>query len=233
VAEAVVDLTRLAGLGPAAILGEILSRDALGMACSVDLDTLATMHGLVRVRVTDVMHYRRRQECGARRFAESKLPTEFGDFRCVVYESTLAPETYVALVMGDVSDLGGAVVGFHVESLIGDALGGPMADGHSRVQALMGAVARNGCGVLLYRRSKDFGSDWLVGSRNHPDPDTAAEILVDLGVREARLLPGSDFCASALQDYGVRIAGWIGDGDPAFFGPTEMLGQGGTRAHIR
>lgn len=209
-AEAAVDLVRLANLVPAGVLSGILSDDALGMANGVELDSLANRHGLVSVRIAELMRYRRRHEGVVRRRAEARIPTEFGAFRCVAYDSTSEDESYVALVWGDVPRPGPVFVGFHTESVVDDVFGGSVVGRRSRLYESMRSISQQMAGVLVY-----FRSDGVLGACSPSlsngaisgDKDAAAQILVDLGVQEVSLLPGGETYVEAMSAYGFRVSG--------------------------
>jgi len=209
-AEAAVDLVRLAGLASAVVMGEILSADALGMASRVELDALAGRLGVPSVRIAEVVAYRYRLEGVVRRAAEARLPTVFGDFRCVAYQSTIGDHTHVALVRGDVTRPGPVLVGIHTESVAEDVLGSALS-GYSQLQRTMRSISRQRAGVLIYLRSDDVLGTTSSDDRSEDTTlpgDVVAQILIDLGMQEVCLLPGADCYSAVLTKYGLGVSDW-------------------------
>ena len=99
--EAAVDLARMAGLQPAGVLCEVVTEDGLGMARLPDLEAFAARHGLLLVTIADIIRHRRQTERLVRRTGSARLPTEYGEFRCVAYQSVIDHETHLAFVMGE------------------------------------------------------------------------------------------------------------------------------------
>ncbi|MDQ1565301.1 MAG: 3,4-dihydroxy 2-butanone 4-phosphate synthase / cyclohydrolase, partial [Actinomycetota bacterium] len=102
--EAGVDLSRLAGLYPAAVLCEIVNDDASGtMARLPDLEQFAAEHGLVMISIADLVRYRRQREKLVRRVSEARIPSPFGDFTAYAYQSMIDGTEHIAMVRGEVS----------------------------------------------------------------------------------------------------------------------------------
>ena len=93
---------------------------ALGMARLPDLEAFARRHGLVLVTIADLIRHRRRHERLVSRTADARLPTEYGEFRCVAYQSVIDHETHLAFVMGDTVGKDNVLVRVHSECLTGD-----------------------------------------------------------------------------------------------------------------
>ncbi|HLA66385.1 MAG TPA: 3,4-dihydroxy-2-butanone-4-phosphate synthase, partial [Acidimicrobiia bacterium] len=125
--EAAVDLARLAGLYPAGVLCEIVNEDG-SMARLAELAAFAARHGIPIVSIADLISYRRHRERFVERIAEARIPTEYGDFTAVGYESMLDGTQHIALVKGDVADKEGVLVRVHSESLTGDVFGSLRCD---------------------------------------------------------------------------------------------------------
>src|SRR6478736_8982984 len=100
--EASVDIARIAGLTPAAVICEIMNDDGT-MARMPELELFAEKHGLKIISVADLVRYRIEKETLVRRVLESNLPTDHGIFRTIVFENEMNGETHVALVLGDVA----------------------------------------------------------------------------------------------------------------------------------
>src|SRR5256886_17239616 len=96
--EAAVDLARLAGCSPAGVICEVMNEDG-GMAPVPELIQLAGAHGLKILTIKDLIEYRVRKEKLVRRVATTRLPTEFGDFTAIAYDTTVDSRVPLALVM--------------------------------------------------------------------------------------------------------------------------------------
>src|SRR5690606_11780634 len=120
--EAAVDLTRMAGLYPAGVLCEIVNDDG-SMARVPDLVEFCQEHGLLMISIAELIRYRRQNEKLVKRVAEARIPTEWGDFTCYVYESLLDGEMHLALTKGAVQGQDDVLVRVHSECLTGDVFG--------------------------------------------------------------------------------------------------------------
>jgi len=226
--EASVDLARLAGLAPAGVLCEVVTEDGLGMARRPDLEAFAERHGLLLVTIADLIRYRRQTERLVRRTAEARLPTEYGEFRCVAYQSVIDQETHLAFVMGDPAGEPNVLVRVHSECLTGDVFGSKRCDCGAQLQEALKMIAREGLGVIVYLRGhegrgigiahklqayelQDAGFDTVdantelglpVDSREY---GIGAQILVDLGITTMRLLTNNPAKRGGLEGFGLQI----------------------------
>jgi 3,4-dihydroxy 2-butanone 4-phosphate synthase/GTP cyclohydrolase II len=226
--EAAVDLARMAGLEPAGVLCEVVTADGLGMARRVELERLAEEYGLVMISIADLIRYRRRQEKLVRLVAEARLPTEWGEFRCLAYQSLLDGETHVAFVMGEPKGEENVLVRMHSECLTGDVFGSQRCDCGTQLRSAMATIAEAGLGAVVYLRGhegrgiglahklqayelQDTGLDTLdanvalglpVDSREY---GIGAQILVDLGVTTMRLLTNNPAKRSGIEGFGLTI----------------------------
>src|SRR5919197_1450312 len=232
--EAGVDLARLAGLIPAAVICEIMNEDG-SMARVKDLIPYCRRHGLKMITVADLIKYRRRTERLVERVAVAYLPTEFGDFDVVGYRSLLDNKHHVALVKGDIPaavERGEAVmVRVHSECLTGDVFhslrcdcGQQLADALERIQA-------EGLGVLLYLSQEGRGIGLLNKLKAYKlqeggfdtvdanlelglpadlrDYGIGAQILVDLGLQSIRILTNNPKKIVGLEGYGLTVTDQI------------------------
>jgi len=238
--EAAVDLARLAGLPPAGVLCEVVSADRLSMARRPELEAFAAEHGLLLVTIADLVRYRRRTERLVRRVASAHLPTEWGEFDCVAYQSELDGETHLALVRGQPADRPDVLVRVHSECLTGDVFGSRRCDCGSQLHLAMRMIAEEGLGVIVYLRGhegrgigiaskldayelQDGGLDTVdanvhlglpVDSREY---GIGAQILVDLGISTMRLMTNNPAKRGGLEGYGLQIV----DRVPLLTEPTE------------
>jgi len=225
--EASVDLARLAGLIPAGIICEIMNDDGT-MARVPDLIAFCRQHGLKMVTVAELIRYRMKNERYVHRVGEALLPTPFGEFRMVAYESELDHESHVALVMGSEDDFGRSpvLVRMHTHCLAGDVFGAQWCDCHATIAASLRQIAERGQGALIYlhQTSKGFSIEkvnekpTLAFHREAREPGLpdhqrktqreigiGAQILSDLKIHEIRLLTNHPRKVPALEGYGIQI----------------------------
>jgi 3,4-dihydroxy 2-butanone 4-phosphate synthase/GTP cyclohydrolase II len=226
--EATVDLCRLAGKFPAGVLCEVVTADKSDMARLPELEEFAQRHGLPIVTIADLIRYRRRHEKLVKRVAEASLPTEFGTFHAYVFESVLDNEQHMALVYGDIENVGSTLVRVHSECLTGDALGSLRCDCGPQLRTALAKIAAEGAGVVVYLRGhegrgiglghkirayalQEEGHDTVdanleqglpVDSREY---GIGAQILVDLGVTSMRLMTNNPIKYGGLEGFGLNI----------------------------
>src|SRR5687767_5393833 len=232
--EAGVDLARLAGLIPAAVICEVM-RDDGQMARIKDLIPYCERHGLKMITVADLVKYRRRTEKLVDRVAEGHLPTEFGEFDVVGYRSMIDDKHHVALVKGDVrgaTERGEAVmVRVHSECLTGDVFHSMRCDRGEQLADALGRIESEGLGVLLYLAQEGRGIGLLNKLRAYKlqeggldtvdanlelglpadlrDYGIGAQILVDLGLRRIRILTNNPKKIVGMEGYGLEVADQI------------------------
>ncbi|HWK38245.1 MAG TPA: 3,4-dihydroxy-2-butanone-4-phosphate synthase [Hyphomicrobium sp.] len=219
--EASVDLARLAGLYPAAVICEIMNDDGT-MARMPDLVAFAQRHGLKIGAIEDLIAYRMRNEHLVRATAKTNIDTVAGRFDLRVYETTVEPNEHVALVKGDLSAPGPVLVRVHAVNLIGDVIGGGEADEREQINCTLRMIEREGRGVVVLIRDlrPNSLSEWVAGraqpklsmegarERRQVEIGVGSQILTDLGVRDMVLLTNSPaHVYVGLEGFGLRIVG--------------------------
>ena len=225
--EGSVDLARLAGLRPSGVICEIMDDDGT-MARMPSLEEFSRKHDIGLVTIADLVEYRMRKESFVRRAAETNIPTAVaGDFRFVVYENDVDNLTHIALIKGEVDPEKPVLVRVHSECLTGDAFGSMRCDCGDQLHQAMQKVDAEGGGVVLYLRQEgrgiglvnkikayalqDQGLDTVQANeelgfksdiRNY---GIGAQILVDLGVRQMRLMTNNPKKMVGLEGYGLSI----------------------------
>lgn len=223
-AEAAVDLARLAGLAPAAVLCEIVSpADGTKMARGDELPDFADQHGLTCVTIADLVAYRRRFEKHLERVTESAIPTPRGTFNAHGYVDSIDQAEYLVMVAGDVHDGVDIPALVHVECLTGDIFGSLRCGCSARLDSAMEAIAEDGRGVVIYvRRDPGLralhafqpraggicaleGSARFAGDFTERVNNASAQILADLSISSARLLNDDPATCAGLESYGVHV----------------------------
>ncbi len=168
--EAAVDLARMAGLPPVGVICEILNPDGT-MARRPQLEIYAQEHGLSFITVSQLVSYRLAKERLGTRVAEANLPTEFGPFRIIAYQSPIDDREHIALVKGDIGnnvegdvedaedaeDAEDVLVRMHSECLTGDVFGSLRCDCGSQLRAALQQIAERGRGVIVYLKQEGRG----------------------------------------------------------------------------
>jgi 3,4-dihydroxy 2-butanone 4-phosphate synthase/GTP cyclohydrolase II len=232
--EASVDLARIAGLDPSAVICEVMKEDGT-MARVADLEAFARRHELRIVTVADVIKYRLRNERFVERVAETRLPTRHGEFRMMAFESRIDRETHVALVRGDIKDGENVLVRVHSHCLTGDVFGSVRCDCSEQIDRAMAAIADEGRGVLLYLHQTGRGFSLVeetgarhlqfhgqqgrdvnetIGLRGEQrEYGIGIQILSALEIRSMRILTNHPRKLIALEGYGMRVVEQVPLGD--------------------
>ncbi|MEL6603615.1 MAG: bifunctional 3,4-dihydroxy-2-butanone-4-phosphate synthase/GTP cyclohydrolase II [Cyanobacteria bacterium J06614_10] len=226
--EAGVDLARLAGLYPAGVICEISNPDG-SMARLPDLVGYAKRHQMKLISIADLISYRLKHERFVKREAVAALPSKFGDFQVYAYRNQLDGSEHIALVKGDPATFKDepVMVRMHSECLTGDALGSLRCDCRMQLQATLKMIENAGKGVVVYLRQEgrgiglvnklkayslqDMGLDTVeanerlglpVDQRNY---GMGAQILMDLGVNQFRLITNNPRKIAGLKGYGLEM----------------------------
>ncbi|MEO8572439.1 MAG: 3,4-dihydroxy-2-butanone-4-phosphate synthase [Pyrinomonadaceae bacterium] len=228
--EASVDIARIAGLAPAAVICEIMNDDGT-MARMPELESFAEKHGLKIISVADLVRYRIEKETMVRRLLETDLPTDYGVFRAIMFENEMNGETHIAIVMGDVDASSGTtepvLVRVQTENVTFAMFGSTLGEASRAMQASLQKISEAKRGVLLYLRQRENNLDLVNQLRTYAlmqeknidfqaakretgygklhDYGIGAQILKDLGVKKIRLLTNHPPRVSAIEAFELEI----------------------------
>ena len=222
--EAGCDLTRLAGLEPAAVIVEILNEDG-GMARRPDLEVFAERHGVKIGTIADLIRYRMQNEKTVERVADTPMNTEFGPLRVLTYQDAVGRQAHFALVKGEIHANEPVLVRVHVQNLLSDLLALRVPDSGWPLRDALQRVARESAGVLVFlSRSEESAAlirrmrGYQFGSTEAPRPtDQSAElrtygigaqILLDIGVRRMRVL-GAPKRLTGLSGFNLEVVEYV------------------------
>ena len=228
--EASVDLARIAGLKPAAVICEIMNSDGT-MARLPDLREFAHTHSMKIISVADLIRYRMRKETLVRRAVETEVVTRYGRFRAVAFENVVNGEVHLAMVMGDVCTTEPVLVRIHTENVTTDVFGATFDDSGHTLDLALRRIADANRGVVLYLKQREHGLDLihqlrtyaLMQERNltfdearvetgygaNRDYGVGAQILHELGLRKILLLTNHPPKVAALEGFELEIVGSV------------------------
>ena len=223
--EASVDLCRLAGMRPAAVICEIMKGDG-EMARMPELRRFARRHGIKILTTNDIIRHRLKTERLVKRVAETALPTSAGEMTIIAYQTRYAPEEEVAVVKGAIDPDRPVLVRVHDQCFTGDVLHSLRCDCGEQKDLALDMIGEHG-GVFLYLRQEgrgiglhnklrayrlqDGGLDTVDANlalgfpADGRDYGIAMQILLDLGVRKLRLLTNNPDKLAGLEGYGLEI----------------------------
>ena len=224
--EASIDLCRIAGLDESAVICEIMADDG-NMARFPELEEFSRQHNIKIVSVGDLIEYRRRHEKLIERVAEARVPTEYGEFNAISYNSLVDRYEHVALVKGDIEVAKVILVRVHSECLTGDVFSSNRCDCGDQVGIALQQIQNEGCGVFIYMRQEGRGigihnklKAYALQDQGYDTVDAnvklgfsadprqygiGAQILEDLGVKKMKLLTNNPTKRVGLEGFGLEV----------------------------
>jgi 3,4-dihydroxy 2-butanone 4-phosphate synthase/GTP cyclohydrolase II len=228
--EGSVDLARLAGMRPAAVICEVMNEDGT-MARMPDLEVFAEKHGIRIATVADVIAYRMRTESFVHKVAETLLPTPYGEFKAVAFVNDIDDYEHLALVKGEIDPEREVLVRVHSGCLTGDVFSSYRCDCGEQLRKAMAMVQEEGLGVILYLQQEgrgiglanklkayalqDMGRDTVEANEelgfdaDLRDYGVGAQILVALGVGKMRVLTNNPKKIIGLDGFDLQVTGRV------------------------
>ena len=224
--EASVDMARIAGLDPSAVICEIMNDDGT-MARMPELEKFAEKHGLKIISVADLVRYRIEKETLVRKVVETDMPTEYGTFRASIYENIMNGETHVALTMGEIKENEPTLVRVQTENITFAMFGSQFGEASNAIKNTLKKISEAGSGVILYLRQREHNLDLIhqlqtyalmqanktdfktaqreTGYGRNRDYGIGAQILKDLGVGKIKLLTNHPPKITAIEAFDLEI----------------------------